>query len=291
MIGPAGMGKGRVVVLGAGGMLGCDVVAACTKRGFEVRGYDLPEFDITNDEQLDQAIRSADAVINCAAYTNVDGAESRRELAYRVNAEAVGRLGRLVADSGTWVLHFSTDFVFDGGLDRPYAETDTPIPVNEYGRSKLAGEQLLSRSGCSFSIVRLQWTYGLHGANFVSKIVERARGGGPLRVVDDQVGSPTATTEAAGAACMLLERRAEGLFHFAAASCASRYEVAAFILERLSLQTELSPCRSSDYPSPARRPLNSRFDCSKIEALLAEPIRSWQGPLADFVKRLRISDL
>ena len=136
-------------------------------------------------------------MINCAAYTNVDGAESQKELAHRVNGEAVGQLGRLAAERGKWVLHFSTDFVFDGELDRPYAETDAPNPINEYGRSKLAGERLLAQSGCSHCIVRLEWTYGTHGNNFVTKIIERARASGQLKVVDDQVGSPTATTEVA----------------------------------------------------------------------------------------------
>jgi dTDP-4-dehydrorhamnose reductase len=277
------MGRGRVVVLGAGGMLGGDVVAACTSEPFEVDAYDLPDFDITNPAQVEQVITSADAIINCAAYTDVDGAESHRELAHRVNAEAAGQLGRLAAASGKWVLHFSTDFVFDGRLDRPYTETDAVNPINEYGRSKLAGEQLLARSGCRHCIVRLEWTYGTHGRNFVTKIIDSAKAGGALNVVDDQVGSPTATAEVAQVACKLLDKRAEGLFHFAAAGYASRFEVARFILDQLSLSVPLSPCRSSDYPSPAQRPLNSRFDCSKIQAWLGRPIRHWQEPLADFL--------
>jgi dTDP-4-dehydrorhamnose reductase len=283
MIGRAGMGNETVAILGGRGMLGRDLAAACAGGGFEVRVYDLPEFDLSNVEQVREAVGAADAVVNCAAFTNVDGAESQKELAHRVNGEAVGQLGRLAAGGGKWVLHFSTDFVFDGALDRPYRETDTPNPINEYGRSKLAGERLLQQNGCSHCIVRLEWTYGAHGNNFVTKIIERARTTGQLRVVGDQIGSPTATTEVAHVACRLLERRVEGLFHFANSGYASRFEVAKFIVERLSLNAQVSPCRSSDYPSPARRPLNSRFDCSKIQALLGEPIRPWQEPLADFL--------
>jgi dTDP-4-dehydrorhamnose reductase len=280
------MGKGVVAVFGGKGMLGRDMVIACARRGYDTRIYDLPAFDLTSPGQVKEAVDAADIVINCAAYTNVDGAESDRELAYRVNAEAVGHLGRLAGRHGKWVLHFSTDFVFDGRLDRPYGETDAPNPINEYGRSKLAGERLLRDSGCSHCIVRLEWTYGSHGKSFVTKIIERAAAGGCLRVVADQVGSPTATTEVAEMACEMTEKQVEGIFHFAGAGYVSRFDAAKFMVERLSLKAKLLPCRSTDYPAPARRPLNSRFDCSKIQALLDEPIRPWQEPLESFLRRL-----
>ena len=286
MIGHAGMGRQTVAILGGWGMLGSDLAVACQDRGFELRVFDLPEFDILDPKQVEHAIDAADAVINCAAYTNVDGAESEKELAHRVNGDAVGQLGRLAAERGKWVLHFSTDFVFDGELDRPYVETDPPNPINEYGRSKLAGELLLQLSDCSHCIVRLEWTYGSHGNNFVKKIVARARASGQLKVVSDQVGSPTATTEVADVACRLLEQRTEGLFHFANSGYASRFEVAQFITAELSLKAEVTPCASSDYPAPARRPLNSRFDCTKIQALLGEPIKSWQEAMAHFLRHL-----
>ncbi len=286
MTGRGGMGKARVAILGGRGMLGSDLAVECTHRGFDVQVYDLPEFDILSREHVAKAVDTADAIVNCAAYTNVDGAESQKELAHRVNGEAVGHLGRLAAERGTWVLHFSTDFVFDGELDRPYVETDPPNPVNEYGRSKLAGERLLAESGCSQCIVRLEWTYGTHGNNFVKKIIERVRAGGQLKVVDDQVGSPTVTTEVAGVVCKLMGQRVEGLFHFANSGYASRFDVAGFIVRHLSLGAEVLPCRSSDYPSPARRPLNSRFDCGKIQALLEQPIKPWQESMTQFLRRL-----
>lgn len=280
------MGNEVIALLGGRGMLGTDVAAACARRGGTARIYDLPEFDITSADHLRQAVEAADAVINCAAYTNVDGAQSQTELAYRVNAEAVGQLGRLARELGKWVLHISTDFVFDGGLDRPYVETDSPNPINEYGKSKLAGEVLLRESGCAHCLVRLEWTYGLHGRSFVTKLIERAKTSKTLGVVSDQVGSPTATTEAAQAICALLEQRAEGLFHFASAGYVSRYDMAAFIFERLGLNVELKSCRTSDYPSPAVRPLNSRFDCHKIGSLLREPMAPWQRPLEHFLRKL-----
>lgn len=267
-------------------MLGTDMAKACEQQGFAAHVFDLPEFDIANSEQLREAVDSADMIINCAAYTNVDGAESEAELAYQVNAAAVGRLGELAKQAGKWVLHVSTDFVFDGRLERPYVESDTPNPINEYGRTKLAGERLLVESGCRSCIVRVEWTYGSAGNNFVTKLLQRARSGQPVKVVDDQVGSPTATTEASKAICDLLRRKTEGLFHFASEGYVSRYEMAKFVFDRLSLGVNLSPCKTTDFAGPAKRPLNSRFDCSKIKILLNERIKPWQVPLEDFLRQL-----
>lgn len=280
------MADEAVALLGGRGMLGTEVAAVCTQRGRAVHVYDLPEFDIANEDHLRRALETADVVINCAAYTNVDGAESQSELAHRVNAEAVGRMGRLAREQGKWLLHFSTDFVFDGRLDRPYVETDAPHPISEYGRSKLAGERLLQESGCACCLVRLEWTYGRSGRNFVTKLVERAQVGGTVRVVDDQVGSPTAVTEVARAVGDLLEQRAQGLFHLASEGYVSRYDMAAFVFDRLGLAVPLEPCRTSDYPAPAARPLNSRFDCRKIQPLLRQPLAPWQRPLEHFLRQL-----
>jgi dTDP-4-dehydrorhamnose reductase len=267
-------------------MLATELTAAFRQRGWEVRIHDLPEFDVTNVGHLRQALDAADIVVNCAAFTNVDGAESQSELAHRVNAEAVGRLGELARESGKWVLHFGTDFVFDGRLDRPYAETDAPNPLSEYGKSKLAGERLLEASGCDHCILRLEWTYGPNGNHFITKLLKRVQTGGPVSVVDDQVGAPTATAEVAKAAMTVVEKRITGLYHFANAGYASRYDVAAFVFERLPQRVELTRCRTADYPAPAARPLNSRFDCRKVQAVLSEPIKTWQESLEQYLRPL-----
>jgi len=279
------MGNGGVAILGGRGMLGSDMVVACTQTGLDVRVYDLPEFDIRRSDHLRHAVQGAEVVVNCAAYTNVDGAESQTPLAFQVNAEAVGRLGTLAGEAGAWVLHISTDFVFDGSLDRPYREEDTPRPLSAYGRTKLQGEQLLRASGCPWCIVRIEWTYGRHGKNFVTKLLERARSGREIKMVDDQVGSPTSTTDVAKALCSLLKRRPEGLYHLASSGYVSRFGAAQFIMERLSLSNRLVPCKTAEFQSPARRPLNSRFDCAKIAALLDGPIEPWQAPLGRFVEQ------
>jgi len=276
----------RITILGGKGMLGSDLVSACRQKGLDTVVLDLPEFDITNSNHLQQAVSNTQVIVNCAAYTNVDGAESESELAYQVNATAVGQLGALVKKAGLWLLHISTDFVFDGRSDRPYVETDTPNPINEYGKSKFAGEQLLIDSGCRNCIMRVEWTYGPHRGNFVTKIIQHAKSNKALKVVDDQIGSPTPTTEVAKVICELLTNQPQGIFHYASAGYVSRYEMARFVFDQLSMDVDLTPCKTSDFKSPAERPLNSRFNCDKIQDFLDEPIESWQNPLERFLRQL-----
>jgi len=276
----------RIAILGGRGMLGTDLTKICRRQGLNVEVFDLPEFDITNSQQLKEALSTTKTIVNCASYTDVDGAENEAEKAYQVNAEAVGRLGALVKAANAWLLHISTDFVFDGRSERPYVETDLPNPINEYGKTKLAGEQLLGHSGCRHCIMRIEWTYGAAGNNFVTKLIKRAKTDKELKVVDDQIGSPTATTEAAKVICELLRIKPTGLFHFASAGYVSRYEMAKFIFDKLSMDVTLSSCKTSDWKTGADRPLNSRFDCSKIQALLDEPVEPWQGTLERFLRQL-----
>jgi dTDP-4-dehydrorhamnose reductase len=276
----------KIVILGGRGMLGTDLIKTFNERKINVQVFDLPEFDITNFTRLKETIKKADIIINCAAYTNVDGAEKEKELAYKVNAEAVGRIGEIARDNNVWVLHISTDFVFDGKQNRPYIETDIASPISEYGRTKLAGEQLLAQSGCKYCIIRVEWTYGSAGNNFVSKLIQRARTNNTVNVVDDQVGSPTATTEVSKAICELIPKKPLGLFHFANSGYVSRYEMAEFIFDNLMMNVNLVRCKTSDYVTPAARPLNSRFDCTKITELLGRQIEPWQMVLERYLNNL-----
>lgn len=286
MTGHAKMAEQLIAILGGRGMLGSDLARLCAEHRLNFRVFDLPEFDITNTEHVRDVVGRAEIIINCAAYTDVDKAQTETDLAYQVNAAAVGRLGSLARDGGRWILHISTDFVFDGRLKRAYVEADVPNPLNNYGKTKLAGEQLLADSGSEYCIIRTEWTYGRAGDNFISKLIAQARRGKALRVVDDQVGAPTATVEIAKMIRKLLPKRPQGTFHFAASGFASRFEVAKFVFEKLGISADLSRCSSSDYAAPAQRPLNSRLDCSKIQAVLGETIEHWQGPLGRFLKSL-----
>ena len=273
----------RVAVLGGRGMLGSELCAQLRALRCDASAFDLPECDITRSGHVAAAVAGADAAVNCAAFTNVDKAEDAPGAARAVNATAVGELGRQAAARGVFVLHISTDFVFDGAGERPYDESCAPAPLSVYGMTKLEGERALAGSGCRHAIVRVQWSYGLNGVNFPVKLIERAAAGGELRVVDDQVGAPTWTRDIARALTALLLRREEGLYHFANAGYASRYETAVFIARRLGLSNAVIPCKTADFPVKARRPLNSRFDTRKIQAFLRAPIRPWQEALGKFL--------
>ncbi|MHC4455851.1 MAG: dTDP-4-dehydrorhamnose reductase [Planctomycetota bacterium] len=280
------MAEGTVAILGGRGMLGSDLALECQQQGINFHVFDLPDFDITNTKQLESVIKQTECIINCAAYTDVDKAESHYDWAYKVNAQAVGELGILAKKAKKWILHISTDFVFDGTLDRPYLETDLPNPINAYGKTKLAGEQLLIESNCRNCIMRIEWIYGLHGKNFITELIKRAKENRKLKVADDQIGSPTATTQVAKVICKLLKKKPEGLFHFANGGYANRFEEAKFVLKKLDMYVDIDRCKTKDLTSTADRPLNSRFDCSKIKKLLNETIEPWQGPLEKFLKQL-----
>jgi len=271
--------------LGGNGMLGTDLASAAAQRGLAVRVYDLPEFDMTDDKQLEAAVSGSEVIVNCAAYTNVEKAESQPELANQVNGYAVGRLGQIAKDASVPIVHISTDFVFDGTKDEPYVETDATGPISAYGGSKFLGETLLAESGCSYCILRLEWTYGKHGVNFVTKILNAAKERDLLKIVDDQVGSPTHTVEVARVILDLLRMKTfpTGLYHCAARDTVSRYGMTQFLFDTLGVQTKIEPCKTADFKSAAQRPLNSRFDCQKLEALLGRSMLTWQEMLKNYL--------
>lgn len=272
-----------IAVLGARGMLGTELCAELERAGHAVNPFDLPELNITDATALEKAVTGHDAVVNCAAYTNVDAAERNAEAAYKVNADAVAQLGQIAKRQGIFTVHISTDFVYDGKLQRPYREHDIPHPLCVYGASKLQGEKELAASGCDSCIIRVQWSYGANGVNFISKLVALASERQELKVVNDQLGSPTWTRDMARAIRCLLDKRQTGLYLFAASGYASRYDTARFIAERLSLKTRIAPCSSAEFPVLAERPKNSRFDTVKIQRLLDFRIRPWREPLAEFL--------
>jgi dTDP-4-dehydrorhamnose reductase len=274
----------KIVLLGARGMLGSDIYNLCDKNN--ITALDLPDFDITDKKQLDKALENTNTVINCAAFTDVEKAESQYDLALKINAEAVGNLAQIAHKKNIYVIHISTDFVFDGKKETPYLETDKPNPVNAYGKSKLAGEKLLAGNHDFYAIIRTQWTYGKNGNNFITKLISLSRQKNSLKVVDDQFGSPTATQDVAKVIYEFVAKKPQGLFHYAAAGFASRYDVAKFTFEKLKISTQIIPCKSSEFPTVAVRPSSSRFCCDKIQSLLDKPIELWQKPLERFLKTL-----
>ena len=276
----------RISILGGKGMLGSDLAKLAESAGHEVSIFDLPEFNITRDTDIRNAVSNADFIVNCAAYTAVDKAETEKETCRSVNALAVESLAKFAKNKNKYLVHISTDFVFGDESGNALSEDDTPKPLSWYGATKLEGEKLLQASGCRNSIVRLEWTYGRNGVNFITKLLEAAKKNPKLKVVGDQTGSPTWTADAARVILRLLEKQTEGLYHFAAAGYASRYEVAKFIMQEKNIDRETSSCSSSDFPTPAKRPKNSRFNCSKIDKVIDFKRPPWQESMAEFLRQI-----
>jgi len=275
----------RIVVTGADGMLGTEVVRAFAD-GHEVVGIDLGELDITDGE----AVRSFAAgvapacVINCAAYTDVDGAESARERAFAVNATGAGHLARACAASGIYLIHLSTDYVFDGSKSGAYTETDPPSPISVYGESKLGGEREVERSGVSFLIVRTAWLYGHAGRNFVEFVLGAAGEGRPLRIVDDQRGAPTSARDLALVLRELAARRPEGVIHATNDGSCSWFEFTREILAAAGdEETSVEPIASSDLDRPAPRPRNSVLSLERLESVLGWRPRAWNEAVREYV--------
>lgn len=274
----------KIAVIGGNGMLGYDLCILARSLGYNTVSYDLPSYDITKPGTLEFIIDSADVIINCAAYTAVDKAETEHEKCYKLNSECVGELGQLIAEKKKYLVHISTDFVFGDDADVPLSEISKVNPLGVYGKSKLEGELSLQKTGGSFSILRLQWTYGINGISFISKIIKASRIKDPLIVVNDQIGSPTPTTAVSKAIMAFVKIKQEGLFHFANRGYASRFEVAKFVFKEKGLQKNIIPCTSEEFITPAKRPKNSRFDCSKIDKILPFKRLPWQIELKEFLK-------
>ncbi len=274
----------KILVIGAKGMLGRDLVETLSSS-WEVTGWDLQELDITRGEETEERIAGLRPrfIINCAAYTDVDGCESKADLAFAVNAEGVRNLALAALALKARVVHFSTDYVFDGASKIPYKPDDPPSPLNVYGRSKLQGETLLRESGADFLIVRTAWLYGARGNNFVEAILRQAQAGKELRVVDDQQGSPTFTRDLSCAIRDLLEAEANGVFHVTNSGSCTWYEFARKILEEGGLSTvKVHPISAEELGRPARRPAFSILDCSRYETVSGKKIRPWREGLRGY---------
>ena len=277
----------RAMILGAGGMLGHDLVATAFDAVF-LSPFHRTELDITDTRALAAAVARVrpDVVLNAAAYTAVDAAESEPEAAFRVNAEAVGELGRIAARAGARVVHFSSDHVFDGTASAPYREESLTSPLNVYGTSKLAGEKALGGSGAAFLIIRTQWLFGVAGRSFPRTMWERATQRLPTRVVTDQLGRPTSTIDLARATWKLVLAAITGTVHVANAGQASWYEVAGRVFAAAGAPALLTPCRSDEYPTVARRPVHAVLDTARADALMGGPLPTWRDALERFLQEL-----
>ncbi len=276
----------KILLIGGYGMLGSDLREEFVRRGWEVAAPTLEEVDITDPIQVAGCAEVAgDWVVNAAAYTAVDKAESEPDEAMMVNGLAVGYLGQMAAMAGSKFLHISTDFVFDGTKSEPYTEDDATNPLGEYGRSKLVGEeQALSHAGV---VVRTAWLFGPNGGSFPRTMIRVAREGKPLRVVADQTGCPTYTRDLARVIADLIAKDAyPGVYHAVGPDTMSWHQFAVRTLEAAGIDYEVAPISTADYPTPAKRPAYSVLSTAKIAAMGIAPMRPTDEALAEFVSRL-----
>ena len=249
----------RLLVTGAAGMLGHEVVAAAQRLGHEVAAWDLPECDLTDERGTLDAVRRLDprAVVNCAAYTNVDHAESDEATAERVNADAAGNLARACSAIGARLVHVSTDYVFDGTKREPWIESDAPNPLGAYGRTKLHGEEQVAAEHEDHAIVRTAWLFGPHGPNFIATMLRLAGDNDEVSVVTDQTGSPTFAGHLAPALVDMAERSDTGIFHGAGGGSCSWYELTLEAFDMAGMNCRVLPTTTDRFPRPAPRPAYS----------------------------------
>ncbi|NTW99124.1 MAG: dTDP-4-dehydrorhamnose reductase, partial [Geobacteraceae bacterium] len=249
------------------------------------QGVDIAEIDITSPESVLKVIGSLkpEVVVNCAAYTDVDGCESNIETAMAVNGEGVAYLAMACRDLGALLVQVSTDYIFDGGKGTPYVEDDAPCPISVYGESKLAGE--MNAAFCpEHLIVRTQWLYGLHGKNFVETMLRLGAEKDELTVVDDQIGSPTWTVDLARAILALIESGCRGVYHAANSEYCSWNGFAKAIFEEAGLNVSVTPMSTTELNRPARRPLYSTLECSKLAGDTGFHPQAWRDALREYLK-------
>ncbi len=275
----------RILLIGRNGQVGSALLATLPTLG-EVIAVDRKQLDLASSDSIRGVVTDVrpQLIVNAGAYTAVDQAEREEALAVRVNGEAPAALAEEAAHLGALLVHFSTDYVFDGEKAAPYRETDVPNPLNAYGRSKLAGERAIQASGCRYLIFRTSWVYAATGHNFLLTMLRLAREGKPLRVVDDQHGAPTSSRMIAVATAQALQRLGaqDGVYHMSAAGSTTWCEFARAIFHRAGLNPTLTPIASVDYPTPARRPRNSLLDNG---LLMRHGIRlpSWEAGLNELL--------
>lgn len=293
----------KILLLGKSGQLGWELQRALAPLGdliaLDRKGEGGLCGDLSDLEGLRLTVRALqpEVIVNAAAYTAVDKAESEPELADLINAQAPTLLAEEVRKLGGWLVHYSTDYVFDGSGTKPWQETDAVAPLNRYGQSKLLGEQAIQQSGCKHLIFRTSWVYGTHGNNFGKTMLRLAREREQLKVIDDQVGAPTGAELLADVAAHALRSaidhpRLAGLYHLAAAGEASWCDYARFVIEqarasgeRLAVQS-IGAIPTSAYPTPAKRPHNSRLDTRKLRESFSLHLPHWQDGVSRMLKEV-----
>ena len=270
----------RILLTGRSGQVGWELERALPVLG-EVIPTDRATLDLADADGIRRVVRETkpEVIVNAAAYTAVDRAESDSEVAMQVNGIAPGILADEASRLGALLVHYSTDYIFDGENPYAYAETDAPNPINVYGRTKLEGEKRITASDCRYLILRTSWVYAPRGKNFFLTVAKKVQAGDDLRVVSDQHGVPTEAKFITEMTVALLHGGAEGTFHVVPWGTTTWHGFATEIAKRLGSKKPVQPIASSDYPTPARRPRNSVLDCTKLAERLGVLPPEWQSLL------------
>lgn len=279
----------KILLLGHKGMLGSDLLAKLS-TDHEVVGMDKEEIDIVSASECKTAIKEIEPniVINAAAYTNVDGCETAKDECFAVNAEAVKNIAEACRNKNIHIIHFSTDYVFDGTARQPYKEDHPYNPINTYGDSKLAGERYLRSLSDNYILIRTAWLYGVKGKNFVQAILDKAKTTNKLTVVDDQTGSPTYSKDLAAAVDILIEKKAKGIFHVTNRGSCSWYQFAVKILRESGLDNiEVTPIKSAQLQRPAKRPSYSVLSMQRFVETTGKTMQPWQLALQDYLESVK----
>jgi dTDP-4-dehydrorhamnose reductase len=297
-------GSLRILLTGRDGQVGRELNRSLAKLG-EVTATGREELDLTSDYAIGDVVQEVQPqlIVNAAAYTAVDKAESEPDFAHRINAEAVATLAAAAKDVGAAVIHYSTDYVFDGSKESPYVETDRTHPLSVYGKSKLDGEKALAAAGIPYLILRTSWVYGVEGKNFLLTILRLAMERREVHVVNDQIGAPTWSRDIAKATASIAEKwqcekfptAKSGVYHMAAAGKTSWF---GFAEEAIRLRAKsaaaqgvkfahLLPIPSSDYPTPAERPKNSQLNCAKLARDFGCELPEWKTSVAAAMRTLK----
>lgn len=283
----------KVLVTGANGQLGNEMRRVATEMcgGHEFIFTDVAELDITDAAAVLEAAQGVGAIVNCAAYTNVEAAEDNETVAYRINVTAVANLAAAAKATGALLIHISTDYVFGGDRNVPYTEDASTNPLGAYGRTKLAGEQSIIDSACRSVIIRTAWLYSIHGKNFVKTMLSLMASRPSLNVVFDQVGTPTYAGDLADVIGTILNTPApaEGVYHYSNEGVCSWYDFAVAIGQLAGSPCQVNPCHSNEFPSKVERPAFSVLDKTKIRTTFNLNIPHWHASLKRCVAMLQNS--
>ena len=280
----------KVLVTGSRGQLGQEIVNQCTIRGIECTAAGSKTLDITDQKSVNLMVKThnPDIIINCAAYNAVDRAEEEWRKAFSVNGLGVKNLALAADEYGSVLVHYSTDYVFDGNNNRPYTVADTPHPISRYGESKLFGETLVRDLCDHYFLIRVSWLFGKGNTNFVSKVLDWSREKTEIAVVDDQISSPTYTIDLAKASLDLVGTHSFGLYHITNAGACPRYDWARYILEKAGWTGKLLNVTSSAFKTPAQRPAFSVLDNFGTYETLGYNLPSWQDATSRYLREIGV---